>query len=132
MGRDLRENGEKKMTKREFYTAIVNGTINDELVEFAQAEIAKLDGVNAKRAEKAAEKAVEREAEKAPIREAIYAVISTEAKTASTLIAEAGVEIKPQAIPSLLKPLVEAGKVEKTQIKVTGKGKHVGYVRAEA
>ncbi len=43
---------------------------------------------------------------------------------------EAGVELKPQAIPSLLKALVEEGTVVKSQVKVTGKGKQVGYARA--
>ena len=73
-----------------------------------------------------------KEAEKAPIREAIFAVIATEAKTASDLIAEAGVDIKPQAIPSLLKPLVDEGKVIKTDIKVKGKGTVRGYALPEA
>ena len=66
----------------------------------------------------------------ADLREAIVAVITDEPKTATTLIAEAGVEIKPQAIPSLLKGLVADGGIAKTEVKVTGKGKQVGYVRA--
>lgn len=120
------------MTQREFYQAVIEANINEELVAFAQAGIEKLDKTNAKRVEKTAEKAAEKEAIKAPIREAIYAVITAEPKTASTLIEEAGVEIKPQAIPSLLKPLVEAGKVVKADIKVKGKGTVRGYVLPEA
>ena len=58
------------------------------------------------------------------------ACITEEPKTATTLIAEAGVELKPQAIPSLLKALVAEGVIAKTEVKVTGKGKQVGYVRA--
>lgn len=117
------------MTKREMYNAILAGEINDEVLAQVKAELDAMDATNAKRAVKAAEKREAKEAEKAPIREAIMAVISDEPKTASDLIAEAGVEIKPQAIPALLKGLVEAGQVVKVDIKVKGKGSQRGYVR---
>ena len=117
------------MTNREFYEAVVAAQINDELTQFATEAIAKLDHTNELRKQKNAEKAIEKEAEKAPIREAILAVITEEPKTASTLIEEAGVEIKPQAIPSLLKGLIEDGIVVKTDIKVKGKGTQRGYAR---
>ena len=117
------------MTNREFYEAVVAAQINDELTQFATDAIAKLDHTNELRKQKNAEKAVAKEAEKAPIREAILAVITDEPKTASTLIEEAGVEIKPQAIPSLLKGLIEDGIVVKTDIKVKGKGTQRGYAR---
>ena len=119
------------MTQREFYEAVVNANISEELTAFATAGIEKLDKTNETRKVKTAEKAALKEAEKAPIREAIFAVIATEAKTASDLIAEAGVDIKPQAIPSLLKPLVDEGKVIKTDIKVKGKGTVRGYALPE-
>lgn len=120
------------MTGREFYAAVIEANINDELTTFAQDAIAKLDKANEARKVKTAEKAVAKEAEKAPIREAIFAVITTEGKTASTLIEEAGLaEVKPQSIPSLLKPLIEEGKVIKTDIKVKGKGTVRGYAKPE-
>ena len=118
------------MTNREFYENVKNGVVTDEMIAFAAESIDKLDATNAKRKEATAQKAIEREAERAPIREAIVACISDEPKTATTLIAEAGVEIKPQSIPSLLKHLVEEGAISKTDIKVKGKGKQVGYVKA--
>lgn len=117
------------MTKREMLNAILAGEINDEVLAQVKAELDAMDATNAKRAVKAAEKREAKEAEKAPIREAIMAVMSDEPKTASDLIAEAGVEIKPQAIPALLKGLVEAGQVVKVDIKVKGKGSQRGYVR---
>ena len=120
------------MTQREFYEAVVNANISEELTAFATAGIEKLDKTNETRKVKTAEKAAAKEAEKAPIREAIFAVITAEPKTASDLIAEAGVDIKPQAIPSLLKPLVDEGKVIKTDIKVKGKGTVRGYALPEA
>lgn len=119
------------MTEREFYTKIIETVADEELKTFAESGIERIDKANEARRAKNAEKAVAKEAEKAPIREAIFAVITTEGKTASTLIEEAGVEVKPQAIPSLLKPLIEEGKVIKTDIKVKGKGTVRGYAKPE-
>ena len=118
------------MTKREFYEAVINANINDEMTAQAQAFISGLNHTNELRKVSAEKKAAEKEAVKAPIREAIVACITEEPKTATTLIAEAGVEIKPQAIPSLLKGLVAEGVITKGEVKVTGKGKQVGYARA--
>jgi len=118
------------MTNREFYTAVINANINDELTEYATAEIEKLDATNAKRREKAAEKSAEKNAEKAPIREALYNALTGEAQTATMLIEATGLDIKPQSIPSLMKPFVEAGTVLKVDVKVKGKGTQRGYVLA--
>lgn len=121
------------MTERDFYTKVIEANVSEELTAFATAGIEKIDKANETRRAKNAEKAIAKEAEKAPIREAIFAVITTEGKTASTLIEEAGLaEVKPQSIPSLLKPLIEAGKVIKTDIKVKGKGTVRGYALPEA
>ncbi len=118
------------MTYREFLNAVTEGTINDELIAFAQDEISKLDHTNEVRRAKMAEKSAAKQAEKEPLRQAIFAVITDEPKTATMLIEEAGVELKPQSIPSLLKALVEAGEVNKVDVKVKGKGTQRGYVRA--
>lgn len=119
------------MTKRELYNAIMNGNeITEEMRETCATLIEGLDHTNELRKASAAKKAVEKEAVKAPIRQAIMAVLTDEPKTATTLIAEAGVEIKPQSIPSLLRAAVENGEIVKSQVKVTGKGKQVGYARA--
>ena len=119
------------MTKREFLEKIKVGTVIDEEMEtMALQEIQKLDHTNEARRDAAAKKAAEKEVEKAPIRAAIVNVLTAEPKTASTLIADAGVEITPQAIPSLLKGLIEDGTVVKSKIKVKGKGEQVGYARA--
>ena len=37
------------MTQREFFNAIVNGTVTEAEVEFAKAQIVKLDATNEKR-----------------------------------------------------------------------------------
>ena len=118
------------MTNREFYNAVMEGTVTDEMIEFARDAVAQLDATNEKRRAKQAEKSAEKAAEKEPLRNAILACMSDEPKTATMLIEEAGLELKPQSIPSLLKPLVEAGQVNKVDVKVKGKGTQRGYVRA--
>ena len=112
------------MTLREFYEGVEAGKITDEVVAVAKERREKMDAELKAAQEKRAEKA----AEKAPIREAILACITENAKTATTLIEESGQDIKPQAIPSLLKPLIEEGTVVKTDVKIEGK-KLRGYVR---
>ena len=118
------------MTNREFFQAVIEANINYELTAFATAGIEKLDHTNSLRKDATAKKAAEKEAERAPIREALVACLTDEPKTATTLIAEAGVEVKPQAIPSLFKALIADGVIVKGEVKVTGKGKQVGYARA--
>jgi hypothetical protein len=119
------------MTQREFLTKVAAGEMNDEIMGCAAEALEKMDAANAARREKMAEKSAAKEAEKAPVREAILACIGAEPKTATTLIAEAGVDIKPQSIPSLLKPLVEAEQIVKVDVKVKGKGTQKGYQLAE-
>ena len=59
------------MTNREFYTAISNGEMNDELMAKATELIEKMNETNAKRAQKVLEKKQAAEDEKAPIRKAL-------------------------------------------------------------
>lgn len=55
------------MTNRDFYTAIINGTLTDEVKEFATSAIAKLDARNANRSAKPSKTQVEN----APIKQAL-------------------------------------------------------------
>ena len=121
------------MTNREFYTAISNGEMNDELMAKATELIEKMNEANAKRAQKVLEKKQAAEDEKAPIREALLNAMGDEAMTASQLIEAAGLtdKVKVASVPSLLKPFVLDGTVEKVDVKVEGKkGPQRGYVRA--
>jgi len=122
------------MTNREFYTKIASLTnVDSELVEFATDAIAKMDAQADARKVKAAEKAAEKRAEKDPIRNALFDVMgdAETPKTASMLIADAGLEdtVKPASVPSLMRPLVEAGLVGKVDVKITGKGTQRGYIK---
>lgn len=121
------------MTNREFYTAISNGEMNDELMAKAAELLEKMNETNAKRAQKILEKKQAAEDEKAPIREALLNAMGDEGMTASQLIEAAGLtdEVKVASVPSLLKPFVLDGTVEKVDVKVEGKkGPQRGYVKA--
>ena len=119
------------MTIREFYTAISNGEMNDELMAKATELIEKMNETNAKRAQKVLGKKQAAEDEKAPIRKALLDVMGDEGMTASQLIEAAGLDIKVASVPSLLKPFVLDGTVEKVDVKVEGKkSAQRGYVKA--
>ena len=118
------------MTNREFYTAISNGEMNDELMAKATELIEKMNETNAKRAAKVLEKKQAAEDEKAPIRKALLDVMGDEGMTASQLIEAAGLDIKVASVPSLLKPFVLNGTVEKVDVKVEGKkSAQRGYIK---
>lgn len=122
------------MTNREFYTAISNGEMNDELMAKATELIEKMDEANAKRAQKVLEKKQAAEDEKAPIREALLNAMNEEGMTAAQLIEAAGLtdEVKIASVPSLLKPFVLEGTVEKVDVKVEGKkGPQRGYIKTK-
>lgn len=122
------------MTNREFYTAISNGEMNDELMAKATELIEKMDEANAKRAKKVLEKKQAAEDEKAPIREALLDAMGDEGMTASQLIESAGLtdEVKIASVPSLLKPFVLDGTVEKVDVKVEGKkSAQRGYIKVK-
>ena len=127
------------MTTRELYNATINALrdyntdeANDLIAEF-EAAIAKMDSQAEGRRAKQAEKAAEKQAAKAPIRDALLEVMgdAETPKTASMLIEDAGLteSVKPASVPSLMRPLVEAGIVGKVDVKIPGKGTQRGYVK---
>lgn len=128
------------MTNREIYKNILTLIDGDDENEVNVMElraavidaIARMDATNEKRKAASALKAAEKQAEKEPIREALFAVMGGEdtPMTASMLIEAAGLDIKPASIPSLMRPLVEAGRVAKVDMKIPGKGTQRGYVKA--
>ena len=126
------------MTNREIYKnilALIDGEGEVDVMELRAATIdaiARLDATNEKRKAASALKAAEKQAEKEPIREALLAVMGGEdaPMTASMLIEAAELDIKPASVPSLMRPLVEAGRVAKVDMKVPGKGTQRGYVKA--
>lgn len=113
------------MTKREFLTQVIEGTVSEETVEFAKAEIVKLDAELAKAAEKRAAK----KAENAPLVEALQAILTDEPMTASQ-IAEAVEGINNASKATVIaKILVESGIASYTDVKVKGRTVK-GYFKA--
>lgn len=110
------------MTNREFYTAIVNGTINEDIIAHTSDAIAKLDERNAKRASKPSKKSLENE----PIKAKILEVLSTEPKVASEIAELVG--ISTQKASALLRQIEG---LEVSEVKVPKKGKMKGYALAE-
>lgn len=111
------------MTKRDFYNAIANGQITDELKEFATEQIARMDSANEKRKNTLSKKQEENETVKIEI----LTHLDTEPKTATT-IGEL-MEISTQKASALLRQLVQDGKATATEVKITGKGKQKGYTK---
>lgn len=106
------------MTKREFLNAVIANVEVAEIVEFAQAEITKMDARNAKRTSTPSKAQIANE----PIIKAIAEVLTDEPMLASE-IAKA-CEISTQKASALAKK-VEGVKV--TDVKVKGKGTQKGY-----
>ena len=125
------------MTNREMYTNTINylrgadDVDTAELIAAFENALARMDATNEKRKAASALKAAERQAEKEPIREALLAVMGGEdaPMTASMLIEAAELDIKPASVPSLMRPLVEAGRVVKVDMKIPGKGTQRGYAK---
>ena len=109
------------MTNREFFEAIINGTINDEIKTHAEEAIAKMDARNARRAGKPSKTAVAN----APIIDAIKAILTDTPQTAG-MIAEK-VDITVQKASALCRQIVANGDAQVTEVKVPKKGKQKGY-----
>ena len=111
-----------KMTKREFYTAIKNGEIDEQVKLFASEELEKMDAVNEKRRNTLSKKAKENE----PLLQQITDEILTEEPKTATDVA-AALEVSVQKASGLLRRLVEEGKAVKVDVKIKGKGTQKGY-----
>lgn len=116
------------MTYREFYTFIVNGTMNDAVKAFAQEALTALDTKAAKRktSPSAVRAAQERDTFRASVASALTAKLQTSAQIAAT------VGETPAKVAAALTALVAAGIAIREEFKPTGKGRKVnGYRIAE-
>ena len=104
-----------KITEREIYNSILNGTIDQAvLCEFAEKKLAQLDKRNASAQRRAAVK----RAEGNEITEGIFGVLSAERMTREQVAQAYGSELSVAKVGSRLNQLVEAGRVQKETIKV--------------
>ena len=109
------------MTNRDFYNAVINANINEEMTSFATEAIAKLDARNAKRASRPTAKQRENE----PIIKAISEVLTDEPMLASKIAELCGISVNKA---SALAKKVEG--VQSVDVKVKGKGTQKGYFLA--
>lgn len=125
MGCGLRKKGSKTMTKRDFYNAIVTETeLTEEMKEFAQKELEKLDASLEKRRNTLSKKAQEN----LPLLDRIYNEILDESPKTATDVAEI-IEVSVQKASALLRNLTANGKATQTEKKIPKKGLQKAYVR---
>ena len=105
------------MTNREFYTAIINHEISDEVILHAQTEIGNLDRKNEKRRNTLSKEQIANEAIKAEIFDFLSANGAQVASAVGTAVGQS-----TQKASALLRQLVAEGRVEMTAITVKGKG----------
>lgn len=113
------------MTQREFYTAITESEVSEELIAYATAQIEKLDAKNASRSSKPSKKSIENE----PIKTAILDLMTDEYQPAATIAA--ALDITTSKASALLRQLHTDGKIGVEDIKIPKKGKCKGYKKVE-
>ena len=114
------------MTNREFLNAVsACENCSDEVREYAQAAIAKMDAANEARKNKPSKKSEEN----APIMENIANILTAEAQTASAIAEAVGISV--QKASALLRQLVADGKATVTEVKVPKRGVQKAYSIAE-
>ena len=101
------------MTHLQFLEKIAARDVNDEVVEFATSQI---DAMNARKANASAKRVAANEG----IWNVVKDYISSEPKTAPTLLAEAEIDVTPQKLVAVLRPFVENGQLTKSTVKLNG------------
>ena len=109
-----------KMTEREIYNSMIDGTIDrDVLVEFAEKKLAQLDKRNASAAKRAAAKRAEGD----ELTEAVFGFVSDEPQTREDItsaMVEAGHEVTVGKVQARLTRLFNDGRIAKAKAKVAG------------
>ena len=127
------------MTNREFYTAITaeNATITAEMIEHAQAQLAKLDATAEKRKGKVSKADQEKRDANAALAAKVAAeILTSEAKTATDVAAVLtemlDEEVKVQKASYLCRLAVDMGLANQTEVKIPKKGTQKAYTAVEA
>ena len=115
-----------KMTNRDFYNAVINGNVNDEVITFAKEAIEKMNARNEARKGKVSGKAKENLAKRFEILNKMEAGVQY---TAAIVAEQVGLT-QPQASGALVQ-LAKAGYLDVTKVAVKGKGKVNAYVRTD-
>lgn len=115
------------MTNREFYNAIINGSMTDEVKAHAAEALSKLDERNQKRSSKPTKTQLENE----PVKTAIVDYLILHGGAVAADIA-AEVDITTQKASALCRQLVESGRLTVEEVKIPKKGKCKKYSLANA
>ena len=110
------------MTNREFFNAIINANVSDELTIHATAELAKLDKRNAQRSSKPSKIQLENE----PIKAHLLEILAVKPMTANE-IHNTDPNLSSSKISTLCGQLAKEGKVSIQEIKVPKVGKRNQY-----
>lgn len=110
------------MTQREFFTAIVNGTINADIQAYAADAIVKLDKRNATRASKPTKS----QQANVPLLAEIRTFLTGKKNVLAAEVA-AHLDVTPQKATGLLKLLVDGGEATAAEVKVPKQGKRKAY-----
>lgn len=108
------------MTNREFYVAVANGTINDEIIAKANDLLIKHDASNEKR--KSSESKEKKEV--SDRRNIVLSLLSAEPTTAEVIADQSGLSVGQ--VRSALTALVKADLAVKTEVK-SGKSRKMNY-----
>lgn len=114
------------MTNREFFNAIIEAEINEELTAHAKAQIEKLDTRNATRSSKPSKAQLENEG----IKQDILKTLKENGPMFANQIAKA-LDTSTNKVSALCTQLIGAGKVEANEVKVPKKGKCRQYSLAD-
>ena len=112
---------DKKMTAREFYTAVIGGKVGEAELAYAREAILKLDNKNAKR--KAPNGEIKEENK--PIAEAILSALANGSMLSADLAKTIGQTT--QKTNGVAGRMVELGMITKTKVKVKNKGEQTAY-----
>lgn len=113
------------MTQREFFTAITESEVSEELKIYATAQIEKLNAKNATYSSRTSKKSIENE----PIKAAILDLMTNEYQPAAAIAA--ALDISTSKASALLRQLKTDGKIEVEDIKIPKKGKCKGYKKIQ-
>ena len=114
---------EKTMTTRNYFEAIAEGRMNDEIKAWAAGQIEKLDARNAKRAATPSKTAIAN----APLKEAIFKYLSENDGKFTEAELGAVIESTHNKAGSLVRQLVAEGKVSVEEVKIPKVGKRKAY-----
>lgn len=112
---------------REVLTAIVNGTLDADIQEWAKGQIEKMDARNAKRTSKPSKVALAN----APLKEVIYNYLMENDGKFTEAELGAVIESTHNKAGSLVRQLVAEGKVSVEDVKIPKVGKRKAYFIAK-